>query len=322
MGNRSDAPSPGFPGLALSANKQGWRMSAEVVKRLESRARQAEDVIGWLKEQIASLQPAAQNAELQKLQEENRLLQKDVDHWMKALVEAEERNGVKQVSIPSQAAAAAVPQTAPSAPPPTPSADTKATPEKKGEKKAKPKQKSASKSEGKPAVGAGDGDVVDIGLLDLRVGRIVSAQKHPDADSLYVEQVDVGEPETRTVVSGLVKFVPVGQMQNRMAVLLCNLKPAKMRGVTSQAMVMCASTPDRVEILDPPAEAQPGDIVTCEGFVRRADAQLNPKKKIFEQVAPDLKTDGERRATYRGVRWQVPEKGDIVSQSLANVQIK
>lgn len=56
------------------------------------------------------------------------------------------------------------------------------------------------------------------------------------------------------------------QMQNRMAVLLCNLKPAKMRGVMSQAMVMCASSPDKVEILDPPSGAVPGDRVSVQGF--------------------------------------------------------
>lgn len=55
-------------------------------------------------------------------------------------------------------------------------------------------------------------------------------------------------------------------MQNRMVVLLCNLKPAKMRGVVSQAMVMCASSPEKVEILDPPAGALPGDRVICQGF--------------------------------------------------------
>lgn len=55
-------------------------------------------------------------------------------------------------------------------------------------------------------------------------------------------------------------------MQNRMAVLLCNLKPAKMRGVVSQAMVMCASSPDKVEILDPPSGAVPGDRVIFQGF--------------------------------------------------------
>lgn len=55
-------------------------------------------------------------------------------------------------------------------------------------------------------------------------------------------------------------------MQNRLAIFLCNLKPAKMRGVESQAMVMCASTPEKVEILIPPAGSVIGDRLFCEGF--------------------------------------------------------
>ena len=54
-------------------------------------------------------------------------------------------------------------------------------------------------------------------------------------------------------------------MQNRMVVLLCNLKPAKMRGVVSQAMVMCESSPEKVEILAPPNGSVSGDRIT---FVR------------------------------------------------------
>lgn len=53
---------------------------------------------------------------------------------------------------------------------------------------------------------------VDVSRLDLRVGRIITAEKHPDADSLYVEQVDVGEASPRTVVSGLVKHIPLDQV--------------------------------------------------------------------------------------------------------------
>ena len=82
--------------------------------------------------------------------------------------------------------------------------------------------------------------------LDMRVGLIKTAKRHPDADSLYVEEVDVGEEKPRTVISGLVKFIPEDQMQNRKAILMCNLKPSKMRGIMSEAMVMCASTPDKV----------------------------------------------------------------------------
>jgi tRNA-binding EMAP/Myf-like protein len=45
------------------------------------------------------------------------------------------------------------------------------------------------------------------------VGLIKKAEKHPDADSLYVEEIDVGEEAPRTVVSGLVKFIPLEEMQ-------------------------------------------------------------------------------------------------------------
>lgn len=48
--------------------------------------------------------------------------------------------------------------------------------------------------------------------LDLRVGKIVGVKKHPDADSLYVEDVDLGEGQTRTIVSGLVKHVPIEEV--------------------------------------------------------------------------------------------------------------
>lgn len=54
---------------------------------------------------------------------------------------------------------------------------------------------------------------VDVSRLDIRVGVITDVKKHPDADSLYVEQIDVGEPTPRTVVSGLVKFIPLEEMQ-------------------------------------------------------------------------------------------------------------
>lgn len=77
--------------------------------------------------------------------------------------------------------------------------------------------------------------------LDIRVGKIIEAKKHPDAETLYVETIDLGEAEPRTVVSGLANFVPLEKMQNRFVAVLCNLKPAKMRGVESKGMVLCAS---------------------------------------------------------------------------------
>ena len=53
-----------------------------------------------------------------------------------------------------------------------------------------------------------------------------------------------------------------------------------MRGVISQAMVMCASSPECVEILDPPPGSVPGDKVVCEGYPGTPDEQLSQKKKV------------------------------------------
>lgn len=127
-------------------------------------------------------------------------------------------------------------------------------------------------------------------MIDLRVGKIVKVERHPDADSLYVEQIDLGEPTgPRTVVSGLVKYMTLEQMQDRYLVAVCNLKPANMRGIKSFAMVMAASSKDGkdagVELVEVPEGSQPGDRVYFEGFEAHQPLEtLNPKKKIFETV--------------------------------------
>ena len=97
----------------------------------------------------------------------------------------------------------------------------------------------AAKQSAPAAAGGGGPDVENIRRLDVRVGKILSAAPHPDADSLYVEQIDVGDPDgPRTIVSGLAKYIPVAELEGRMCTVLCNLKPAKMRGVESAGMLV------------------------------------------------------------------------------------
>lgn len=64
----------------------------------------------------------------------------------------------------------------------------------------------------KQAAACQDEGQVDVSHLDLRVGRIISALQLPETGSLYREEVDVGEASPRTVVSELVKHVPVDQV--------------------------------------------------------------------------------------------------------------
>jgi len=63
--------------------------------------------------------------------------------------------------------------------------------------------------------GAAGVEKMDVSRLSFKVGKIIEVEKHPDADSLYIEKVDLGEEAPRTVVSGLVKFVPIEEVCTR-----------------------------------------------------------------------------------------------------------
>lgn len=196
-----------------------------------------------------------------------------------------------------------------------------------GDKQADACKKPAEKTKGGKGGASKEAAVekpVDVSRLDLRIGKIIEVDRHPDADALYVEKIDCGDSTgPRTVISGLVKHVPIEEMKDRFVVVLCNLKPAKMRGILSEAMVMCASTPDKVELLRPPADVKPGDRVVFDKYPGEPDAQLNPKKKIWEQVAPDIKTNEDGVATYKDCAFKVASnlEGQFTS-SLKNVQIR
>jgi len=293
--------------------------------RLEQRAAEADQIIEYLKQQVQLLKEKAivqaTVREEKKLMVENVKLKKDIEELKYQLLEKEKSRGVRDVAMPSAEASVQCVKTTGPPEPMAHSAPSAAAPPGKDEGKKKKPAEKKEKQEKKQAAPQEDAKV-DVSRLDLRVGRIIEAQKHPDADSLYVEQVDVGEAAPRTVVSGLVKHIPLEQMQNRMAVLMCNLKPAKMRGVVSQAMVMCASSPDKVEILDPPSGAVPGDRVTFQGFPGEPDKELNPKKKVWEQVQPDLLTDAQCVATYKGAAFEVAGKGVCKAQTMSNSGIK
>ncbi|XP_058118457.1 aminoacyl tRNA synthase complex-interacting multifunctional protein 1 [Anopheles ziemanni] len=302
------------------------------IERILANNKAAEELLAALKQELKTIRNEQVQQKIVQLQAENETLRKQVDSCLKKLVSLEVAHGKVQIPVPTpdevRAGGPATVKIEPVAPQPVaPVAKTESAQpakaqqnENKPPKEKKPKKEKPA-GEAKPAAPSEE-PPIDVGRLDMRIGRIVEVSRHPDADSLYVEKVDCGEPNPRTVISGLVKFVPIEQMQNRLVVALCNLKPAKMRGILSEAMLMCASTPDKVEILAPPEGSVPGDLVHVEGYPRVPDAVMNPKKKIFETVAPDLKTNGELVACYKDGTFVVPGKGVVKAQTLKNVQVK
>ncbi|XP_028776332.1 aminoacyl tRNA synthase complex-interacting multifunctional protein 1-like [Neltuma alba] len=166
------------------------------------------------------------------------------------------------------------------------------------------------------------------GLLDKRVGRILRAWKHEEADSLYVEEVDIGEPEPRIICSGLVKYIPLDHLEGKKVIVLSNLKPRNMRGVKSPGMLMAASDAkhENVELLFPPEEVAPGERIWfgSEDEKENQPAPATPnqiqKKKTWEPVQPYLKTDASCIAML-GEHVMRTSAGAVACQSLQNANI-
>lgn len=140
-------------------------------------------------------------------------------------------------------------------------------------------------------------------LVEMRVGKVLEVEIHPDADSMYVEKIDLGETNVRTIVSGLRNHISVEDFTGKQVVIVCNLKPRKLRGILSHGMVLCASNDDhsKVELICPTFCVQNGSRVVADGLnCSEPTSRLNPKKKIWEQVVEHLKTNDNCEATYKG----------------------
>ncbi len=116
---------------------------------------------------------------------------------------------------------------------------------KKEEKAAKKADKKEAKKEDAPVEQI---VIEDFTKVELKVGTIISAEKHPKADRLLVEQIDLGE-ETRQIVSGIAASFSPEDVVGKKVIVVTNLKPVKLRGVESQGMILCASNADDLDIV-------------------------------------------------------------------------
>ncbi|KAG2218706.1 hypothetical protein INT45_002414, partial [Circinella minor] len=140
--------------------------------------------------------------------------------------------------------------------------------------------------------------------INLRVGEIIKVDQHPDADHLFIEQVNLNEESPRTIVSGLAPYMSKESLLNKRVVVVSNMKPSKFRGVLSQGMLLAGGKDSKVELLEPSHTCQIGERVEIEShpFIGEPDAVLKPKQKIFEGVSQFLSTDENKNATYKGYK--------------------
>ena len=176
-------------------------------------------------------------------------------------------------------------------------------------------------------------------MIDLRVGKVTKCTVHPDADKLYVEEIDLQEPEgPRTICSGLVPYMKEEDILGKNVIVVANLKARNMQGIKSHGMLLAASneTHDKVELLVAPENAKLGSrVVFGDAAFNGEPASANQvqKKKYWEAFGPELVTNGEMEASWKedGAVMRVelegeegeeaPSYGTVKCQSLANALV-
>ena len=97
--------------------------------------------------------------------------------------------------------------------------------------------------------------------IALRIGVVVEASDHPNADRLLILKVDIGEAAPRQVVAGIKGSYAAADLIGKRVVVVANLKPAMLRGVESQGMVLAASDGSSIVLVSPERSIGAGSTV-------------------------------------------------------------
>ncbi|MDQ2999801.1 MAG: methionine--tRNA ligase [Fibrobacterota bacterium] len=150
-----------------------------------------------------------------------------------------------------------------------------------------PRIEVAKPSGQKPQGGVPAAPTDPFSLIHLKVARIEEVEDHPNADSLYVLRLKIGE-EARTVCAGLKKHLSKDALRGQDVVVVYNLKPANLRGVESRGMILAAEAEGGKLAPVSPEGAVCGDDVTAEGTPLAPKVELTMKE--FEKAPLTVKS--------------------------------
>jgi tRNA-binding EMAP/Myf-like protein len=206
-------------------------------------------------------------------------------------------------------------------------------------KQSRNRGQAGGKSQENSRGGVPGGVVEDVRRVAFQAGTILEAGPHPEADSLLLCKVDCGDvaedgsAAPRTVVAGLAGKIAVDDMVGKQVVVVTNLKPSRMRGIESTAMLLAASDgkegdDEKVELLMVPEGVPNGELLNLEGKeTSEPDAMMKSKGalKAFDRVKAALRANEDGEATWldEGSSHRlVTSKGPVKTKSLKDTIIQ
>jgi aminoacyl tRNA synthase complex-interacting multifunctional protein 1 len=142
--------------------------------------------------------------------------------------------------------------------------------------------------------------------LEFKVGVITKVWIHEAADTLYCEEIDVGETEPRQIASGLRPHFSLEQMMGQRLLVVTNLKAKNLVGFKSHGMVLCAAKTldgaERVEFVEPPADASIGEVISFQDLPapEPISAAQVEKRKVFAAASEKMMTNESKIAVWDG----------------------
>lgn len=142
--------------------------------------------------------------------------------------------------------------------------------------------------------------------IELRVGKILNVKKHPNADKLYIEEVDLGTLGKRTIVSGLAPYYSEKELEGKNIILVYNLKSAKLKGVESEGMLLAAEEKGVVEVLET-TQHTPGTLIAGNEGAKEITIEEFFKHKI-EVKNQKIILDGKE---LKGIETKIVKNGIV-----------
>ena len=142
--------------------------------------------------------------------------------------------------------------------------------------------------------------------LDLRVAKVIGVKDHPNADTLYMLHLDLGALGKRVIIAGMKPYYSKEEITGKKIIIVSNLKPANIRGLKSNGMLLAAEDNKGTCSLLDPGEANPGSEVIIEGVFKKPENIL--EFDDFKKV--NMKIGEEQKAVYNGKilkadKWEV-----------------
>jgi methionyl-tRNA synthetase len=147
--------------------------------------------------------------------------------------------------------------------------------------------------------------------FDLRVAKVLDVKDHPNADTLYMLHIDLGKLGKRVIVAGMKPHYTKDEIKDKKIIIVSNLKPATIRGIKSNGMLLAAEDSKGVCSLLNPGDSTPGSEIKIKGISREPVSVL--EFEDFKKVK--MVISDNQKVTYNG-KVLLSEKSEVKSDKI------